>query len=557
MAKNVRVLVVAGGGSGSDGGGGAGGMQDIASQAIESQNYTITVGTGGVSSNGVNSSFGSLITSIGGGRGYPKDGTNGENGNSGGSGGGGNGCGNGWTRGFGGAGTVGQGYAGGEGDEDSGTSSGGGGGGGGGAGGVGQNAPAEEDGDGGNGLASNITGASVTYAAGGGANDQPDGPGSRGAGGGDQPNTGNGGNGSNGGSGIVVVRYLTSQFGECTGGTITTSGTDTIHTFTSSGTFSVSDTVTSAVTDIDFATATGNGEIIAAIGVTVLERGFVWSTSTNPTIALATKVILAGTTGTYSGSITGLNSNTLYYVRAYFTDTDGLTTYGANVTFTTLSVEPDSVYYDMNGVEGETYAVQMYIGGTTGTVTVSLGSTGYSEVFAAGAGTVTFEGAYGGLNGMIFEASATFDGWVDNVFHVLVLGTAVIDWNLDTLTNVFPINSSVLFRRLEDEDFNRFRIYRYLDIQFKDLDAYVTVLLKKEANEGLTTSSKEFLVNNESASTLPFINKRISMLAKNQAILIGLSNNRLSESFTVCQLIVKGIEPPEKMFDASKIISVV
>jgi hypothetical protein len=42
--------------------------------------------------------------------------------------------------------------------------------------------------------------------------------------------------GGYGGSGIVIVRYLTSDWGECTGGTITTYGNYTIHTFTSSGT---------------------------------------------------------------------------------------------------------------------------------------------------------------------------------------------------------------------------------------------------------------------------------------------------------------------------------
>jgi hypothetical protein len=55
-------------------------------------------------------------------------------------------------------------------------------------------------------------------------------------------NTGGGGgaggiinNGGAGGSGIVVLRYLGSQRG--TGGTVTTSGGYTIHTFTSSGTY--------------------------------------------------------------------------------------------------------------------------------------------------------------------------------------------------------------------------------------------------------------------------------------------------------------------------------
>jgi hypothetical protein len=41
--------------------------------------------------------------------------------------------------------------------------------------------------------------------------------------------------GANGGSGIVIIRYVGTQRG--TGGTITSSGGFTIHTFTSSGTY--------------------------------------------------------------------------------------------------------------------------------------------------------------------------------------------------------------------------------------------------------------------------------------------------------------------------------
>jgi hypothetical protein len=53
-------------------------------------------------------------------------------------------------------------------------------------------------------------------------------------------NTGGGGGAGNGnsgagGSGIVILRYLGAQRG--TGGTITSVGGYTIHTFTSSGTF--------------------------------------------------------------------------------------------------------------------------------------------------------------------------------------------------------------------------------------------------------------------------------------------------------------------------------
>jgi hypothetical protein len=44
--------------------------------------------------------------------------------------------------------------------------------------------------------------------------------------------------GGNGADGVFVWRYLTGT-ANCTGGTITTSGGYTIHTFTSSGTLTV------------------------------------------------------------------------------------------------------------------------------------------------------------------------------------------------------------------------------------------------------------------------------------------------------------------------------
>ena len=46
---------------------------------------------------------------------------------------------------------------------------------------------------------------------------------------------GGGGGGANGGSGIVIIRYSGSQ--GATGGTVTISGANTIHTFTGDGTF--------------------------------------------------------------------------------------------------------------------------------------------------------------------------------------------------------------------------------------------------------------------------------------------------------------------------------
>ena len=75
----------------------------------------------------------------------------------------------------------------------------------------------------------------------------------------------------------------------------------------------------------------------------MVTRGVVWSTSANPTIALSTKTAEASTaTGSFTSNITGLTSNTTYYLRSYATNTSG-TDYGPQTTFTTLAAPTGSI----------------------------------------------------------------------------------------------------------------------------------------------------------------------------------------------------------------------
>lgn len=258
----VEVLVVAGGGSGGGstaGGGGAGGLiYNSAYQLTSAAAVTVTVGAGGagvgsvtVGNDGSNSVFGSL-TAIGGGGGGMTNGSGGAIGRNGGSGGGGAHY---SSMDFGtpGTGTPGQGNNGGDGsagDQNNFP-----GGGGGGAGAVGGDPTNSKSGNGGNGLTFSISGTSTTYAGGGGGGSSTNG-GDGGTGGGGAgtsngyggtagtANTGGGGGGGwyygggaggAGGSGIVIVRY--PGLPAATGGTITYLNGYTIHTFTSSGTF--------------------------------------------------------------------------------------------------------------------------------------------------------------------------------------------------------------------------------------------------------------------------------------------------------------------------------
>lgn len=274
---NANYLIVGGGGAGggspttavTGGGGGAGGFLSGVSSVTVGTSYSITVGAGGsVSSinrgnNGGDSSAFSL-TAIGGGGGGGGSGGSAYNlGSAGGSGGGSAG----WSSGTlaGGAGTSGQGFAGGIGGGYDNAA------GGGGATKAGGNQGTAEHyytgGDGGLGKVWPING--VMYAGGGGGGSKcPNntfyyiGGGLPGAGGGGYggdtvqysgnqgtANTGGGGGGcgvfynngspdrqgANGGSGIVIIAYLGSQRGS--GGTITSVNGYTLHSFTTSGTY--------------------------------------------------------------------------------------------------------------------------------------------------------------------------------------------------------------------------------------------------------------------------------------------------------------------------------
>ena len=263
-ALNSSYLIVAGGGGGGGGmggGGGAGGLLSGSNVTIDSSStYVITVGAGGAAAalssgaqgvNGANSTWGAIanVAVGGGGAGYQN-----ANGRSGGSGGGA-GSASGVTA---GAGTSGQGFAGGLGAGlDSGSRGAGGGGGSSAVGGVGTSTTG---GNGGAGTASSITGSSVTYAGGGGAGcgRSTGTPGTGGAGGGgsgtnDGSNATNGtanlggggggggessgfvqGSGGAGGSGVVIVSYPGST-PQMAGGNVTVVSNTVVHTFTSSG----------------------------------------------------------------------------------------------------------------------------------------------------------------------------------------------------------------------------------------------------------------------------------------------------------------------------------
>ena len=90
---------------------------------------------------------------------------------------------------------------------------------------------------------------------------------------------------------------------------------------------------TGEVSNITQTTALGSGTVTDDGGVEVTERGVCWSTSHNPTLNHSHANIGIGMGG-FTVEMTGLTSNTTYYVRAYAINSQG-TAYGDEVEFRT------------------------------------------------------------------------------------------------------------------------------------------------------------------------------------------------------------------------------
>lgn len=92
---------------------------------------------------------------------------------------------------------------------------------------------------------------------------------------------------------------------------------------------------TSPIIDISKSSAVTGGTITNDGGGTVTARGVVWNTTQNPTIVLSTKTNDGTSTGTFTSTISNLESGTKYYVRSYATNSAG-TVYGNEFEFETL-----------------------------------------------------------------------------------------------------------------------------------------------------------------------------------------------------------------------------
>lgn len=95
---------------------------------------------------------------------------------------------------------------------------------------------------------------------------------------------------------------------------------------------------TVSVSVIGINSSVSGGTISSDGGGAITSKGVCWSTSNNPTITSNIGMTNNGTgISTFSSSVTGLNSGTTYFVRAYATNSAG-TAYGTSISFTTATI---------------------------------------------------------------------------------------------------------------------------------------------------------------------------------------------------------------------------
>ena len=150
--------------------------------------------------------------------------------------------------------------------------------------------------------------------------------------------------------------------------------------------------VTATPTSITTTTAIGGGTISSTGGATITTSGLVWGASTNPEITLSTKTTNGATSGTFTSSITGLTQGTTYYVRAYATNYLG-TSYGPNITFTTVTTPTVSATATVTSITGTTATGGGTISSDGGAAVTSRGlvwgTTTGSSTFSSTSGTGT------------------------------------------------------------------------------------------------------------------------------------------------------------------------
>jgi hypothetical protein len=177
--------------------------------------------------------------------------------------------------------------------------------------------------------------------------------------------------------------------------TVNTAGTSTaaIASFTTSSCGSAPTVTTSAASSITALTAILNGSISVTGGADATQSGFAYGTNSTLATVIATTTLGAQTgTASFISSASSLTCNTVYYFRAYATNTSG-TGYGSIQSFTTSACSPTVTIQTASSI-GLTSATANGNITATGGATPTVRGFAYGLTTAYSFGTTTESGSF-------------------------------------------------------------------------------------------------------------------------------------------------------------------
>ena len=241
---------------------------------------------------------------------------------------------------------------------------------------------------------------------------------------------------------------------------------------------------TTGASSITQTTAISGGTITADGGASITARGVVWSTATNPTIALPTKTSDGTGTGSFTSNLTGLSANTTYYVRSYATNANG-TTYGNQVNFTTAAAS-----YTL----GQSYGggIIFYVDGTgqhgliAATTDQSAGiswNNNGNQVVTNATGLAIGTGGSNTTTIINVQGNGSYAASLCRLYYS---GGGFTDWRLPSL---YELNELFLQRNLPGLGLNLFTFY-WSSSEISDLNAWSVDFSQPGPNQ--TVSNKQY-----------------------------------------------------------------
>ena len=246
---------------------------------------------------------------------------------------------------------------------------------------------------------------------------------------------------------------------------------------------------TSPILSITQTTAVSGGSGIVDGGSAITAKGVCWSTTQNPTIALPTKTNNGTGTSTFASNITGLTAGITYYVRAYITNSVGVTTYGNQLSFVTTPAivnnygylynerivdEPNfapagwriPTYFNSNGTDGDWFILKSYLTsqgyGTnfagvlkstrtqpTASPSWAFPNTGATDIYGFNCLPAGYRASSGSFSGLTTNGSLHLAGYSGSAPYPRVWGSIVFQNNLGTWStsaNTGVLNTGVSVR---------------------------------------------------------------------------------------------------------------